>query len=181
MLPLGHAAAGFLTTYGVVHAASAPFTPAETNMLLIAGAALGVIPDIDLIPFFFSHRSMRLQKNDTHRKYLTHAPFVWLILGLILAYTASNPFFRVLGLLVWFAPWSHFLGDSIEYGVRWLWPFSLRYWAFFSRPEHGLVDDKKLLSHYWRFIRVYCTRSKTFPLELAVILSALGVFLINNQ
>jgi len=180
MLPPGHIAAGYLTAYGFIHLSNSPFTPHETNILLLAGAILGALPDIDIIPFFKGRATLYFTGSDTHRRYITHAPVLWLILGLTIALEAPNPFIRDIGLLIWLAPWGHFVGDSIEYGVRWLWPFSKRYFSLGSYPNRDLKSEKNLVQHYWGIIKIYSRKSLTFPLEVVLVLTALAV-LINNH
>lgn len=176
MLPPGHIAAGFLTAYGVLHFAAPTFTPSEANTLLVSGAILGALPDIDIIAFFKHRATLYFKGNDTHRRYITHAPLLWLILGLITAYIAPNPFLRAFGFLLWLAPWSHFVCDSIEFGVRWLWPFSSRYFSIVnSYPAHSCETQRSVWRHYWCIIRTYAGKSKTFPFEIALILASLGM------
>ena len=180
MLPPGHIAAGYLTAYGVMHLLNNPFTPTETNLLLLAGAILGTLPDIDFIPFFLSRKSMRFTDEDSHRRYITHTPMLWLILGLIIALGAPDALIRALGLLIWLASWGHFIGDSIEYGVRWFWPFSKRYFSFGSYPDRDLRDEKTLINHYWGIIKIYSRKSLTFPLEVILVFTALAVIIRNH-
>ncbi|MBM3257231.1 MAG: metal-dependent hydrolase [Candidatus Liptonbacteria bacterium] len=175
MLPPGHLAAGFLTSYGLLKLSNVAFTPTEAGFILLAGTILGAIPDIDFIPFFSSRKSMRFTDSDTHRRYITHAPIIWLTIGLITALIAPNSFIWVLGLLIWLAPWSHFMGDSLEFGVRWLWPLSNRYFALGKYPDRDLATEKTLIRHYWGIIRAYMTQSITFPLEAVLLLSAAAV------
>lgn len=180
MLPPGHIAAGYLTAYGVLHLSNGALTPTEANLVLIAGAILGTLPDIDFIPFFLSRKSMRFTDEDSHRRYFTHAPILWLILGLIIALAAPNAFIRALGLLIWLAPWGHFVGDSIEYGVRWFWPFSKRYFSLGDYPNRDLKSEKTLVRHYWGILKIYSRKSRTFPLEIVLVLSALATFFSNQ-
>ncbi|MBI2888880.1 MAG: metal-dependent hydrolase [Candidatus Liptonbacteria bacterium] len=175
MLPPGHIAAGFLTAYGVLHFTQPAFAAGDMNTLLVSGAVLGALPDIDILPFFRRQATLYFNGSDTHRRYITHAPLPWLILGLIIAYAASNPFLRALGILLWLAPWSHFLCDSIEFGVRWLWPFSHRYFSITDYPKHNCEAERSLRRHYWCIIRTYAGKSRAFPLEVMLILAALVV------
>lgn len=183
MLPPGHIVAGYLVTYGLIHLSHNALSSREITELLIIGTALGVLPDIDFIPFFISRKSLRITSKDTHRKYPTHAPLVWLVIGLAIAYTASSPFFWMLGLLIWLAPWSHFLGDSIEFGVRWFWPFSNRYFSIFGYREeyrNDCTNKQKLLHHYLCIVRRYIKESPVFWLEIILIVTA-GLTLFINR
>lgn len=180
MLPPGHIAAGYLTAYGLTHLPNSSLTPNETNALLVAGAILGTLPDIDFIPFFVSRKSMRFTDEDSHRRYITHTPILWLIVGLIIALAAPNAFIWTLGLLIWLASWGHFIGDSIEHGVRWFWPLSKRYFSLGNYPDRDLNTGKTLLNHYWGIVKIYLKKSRTFPLEAVLTLTALAVLLRNS-
>ena len=135
----GHIAAGFLTTYSVVSffpGLHAPVGGTELAALFAAGTLLGDAPDIDVLFYFLKKKTTSPDKLSAHRTYITHAPVVWLLLGLSIFFLSSafglGSFWCILGLLVWLCPWSHFLCDSIDYGVMWLWPISKKQFAVYN-------------------------------------------------
>jgi hypothetical protein len=150
----GHLAAGYITTRATLAVAAAigavgigtaggSLSPAEMTTLLIAGTLLGDAPDIDILYVFFTRKSFHPSKLSGHRRYITHIPLLWLILGLGIFFL--SPFFtmlggdlifwKLLGLLVWLCPWSHFLCDSIYGGIAWLRPFSQKDFALLDVPN----------------------------------------------
>ena len=146
--------------------------------LYVIGLIASEGPDFDLIKFFFEHRSMKLQKADSHRKYWSHAPLVWLMasLTIVLAgYIAGSQFTSYIGWTILFGSWSHFIFDSIEYGIMWLWPFSKKPFYLHTAPVENIDERKGTLAYYWTFIWKYYLRLWTFYLEIAVILLALWV------
>ena len=111
----------------------------EMLTLLIAGTLLGDAPDTDILFHFITKRTLKPSSLSDHRKYLTHAPLLWIVAGLgivgISFFFSLGIFWQLLGLLVWLGPWSHFLCDSVEVGVMWLWPFSKRQFALYNSQE----------------------------------------------
>ncbi len=131
----GHLSAGYLTTYATLGiAATAGLSTSETVTLLVAGTLLGDAPDVDILFYFFRKKTLGPSKLAAHRKYITHAPILWFTLGLSIFFAATfagaGLFWQILGLLVWLCPWSHFICDSVDCGIMWLWPFSKKQFAF---------------------------------------------------
>lgn len=140
MLPPGHAAAGFLVALAMTKITPIDLSNVQINTLLISGAFFGFAPDLDMFYAFFRARGFTLpQKSINHRAYITHRPFVWLVLGLGIILLAQNQFWQYFGAIVWLGSWSHFLLDSHFVGVMWLWPFSQKFYAVKSpgqREDH---------------------------------------------
>ncbi len=175
MLPPGHIAAGYIIGRAV--AAYANASPEYEHLLAFLGIVAGVIPDIDFIPFFFKHKSFKLKRGDSHRNYITHAPLVWFLLGISIYFLNYSSLVRYIGIVLWFGTWSHFLGDSLEYGIRWFWPFRNRYYSALPAPSADTIEyEEGTIAFYWKYIRGVYFRSWTTWLEGALIILALFVF-----
>jgi hypothetical protein len=176
MLFPGHAAVGYLATRGVLSFATG-LSPAEVHHLALWGMFWGVIPDIDvLIPFAFL-RTAKLRTEMSHRRIFTHTPIFWLVLSLA-AYFIFHDFYFALVMLV--GSWSHFLADSIEYGIMWLWPFSKRQFALRRIPDKDEYLEGSTVNFYWQMFKNVYTRNITFWIELVMILKV-AVLLLQSR
>lgn len=178
----GHLAAGYLTTFVVLKIASAWFSislsVSQTFWLFIIGTLLGDGPDVDAVFGILKSRSLSPKGLDGHRKYVTHAPVLWLIAGLAIFFTARffasdtwSGFFQILGLLIWLCPWSHFLCDSMENGVMWLWPLTTRWFAL--KNPGGKNEDHP---HDWRTLFSGYFKTPVAWVEGLLVILALIVF-----
>lgn len=177
MLPTGHIAAGYLTAYELLQHTHFQFTPQQKNQLLLWGMFFGFAPDIDVFYVFLKTKSL-LVSGDTdvvHRKFFWHAPIVWLSAGLLIYFIAPSGYTKFLGLLLWLCSWSHFLLDSIEYGIMWLWPFNHKVYALKNRESRFVITEKNWIKHSWQFLKLY-SRRISFYLEMIVILTALIIY-----
>jgi len=176
MLLLGHLALGYLVTYGLLKLFNFGFSVADTNFILALGTIFGAIVDLDFFSYFIKNKTLRLRKDVSHRDQITHAPLLWLIVGLIVFFFGSDIFSRVVGLTIWISSWSHFAFDTFEHGVMWQYPF--------SRKKYNLLGDKPfipkkgegLTEHYRRFFFEFYPRRKTFWIEIVVIILFLIVY-----
>jgi hypothetical protein len=84
MILPGHIAAGYLTAFVVTTSAGFLLSPQEQIILLGAGALLGDAPDIDVYLSFLKKKTTSTTGLRGHREYVTHAPIIWLILGLLI-------------------------------------------------------------------------------------------------
>src|SRR5258707_1017416 len=126
MLPPGHIAAGYLTAKVLLHFSHEGLTQVQQTRLVWWAIFFGFAPDLDMFLSFFKEKALvvkNVNKNN-HRRFYSHAPVLWLITGLMIYIFASTPYFKIFGLLLWLGAWSHFILDSIDYGIMWLWPFS---------------------------------------------------------
>jgi hypothetical protein len=178
MLPPGHIAAGYLTGLALLKITRPALGPAQTNSLLVWAAFFGFAPDLDAFYFFFKNRTFLVGKeigaNKNHRFYWSHAPVLWLLAGLAVYFLANNTYIKFVGLLLWLGSWSHFLLDSVEYGIMWLWPFSTKIYALKNLdiipiPESGFIN------HTWKFLKIYSARI-SFYLEILIIILALTIY-----
>jgi hypothetical protein len=178
MLPSGHIAAGYLVAQGALQLIKPDLLPTQYNQLLLWGAFFGFCPDLDMFYAFIKARSFTVPRKEiNHRSYLTHRPLFWLGLSLIVYILAPNPFWQIFALLMWLGTWSHFLLDSFKVGVKWLWPFTDKYYAFLSP---GIKEDgpKTSFYKYWMWFLEYYPRHNptTFYLEILILLAAAAVF-----
>ena len=175
----GHLAGGYLAARALLSLTHASFPPGQTTALLAIGTLAGELPDIDLVRF-------ALDKRDAdHRDYFTHAPLFWLAIALVIAlvgYAAGSPFSEFVGWLVLSGSWCHLLFDSVEYGVMWLWPFSVKRFALERRvPEEHIDAPAGSLRHHVAFMFGPYLKTWTFWAEIAVTLFALYLLLFVHQ
>jgi len=176
----GHLAGGYLFTTGLLSLSPVVFSTQEATALLIIGTILGEAPDIDLFRYYFQNKPGHHTKVSNHREYLTHAPFLWFGLGMLVAALGllfSSAFVITLGFVIWTASWSHFLFDSIEIGVPWLWPFSRRFYALKQLRIVNVAGQKGTFSFYWKIIIRQYVKQWTFYAEIIVVAVAMWVFL----
>jgi hypothetical protein len=170
MLPPGHIAGGYLATYTLLQLTHASFTPEQTQILLLLGALFGFAPDLDYFIFFAQVKKFTIPGNKTnHRKFFSHAPLAWLAIGLSIFFLGQTDFIKYIGLIIWLGSWSHFILDSIEDGVMWLWPFSSKLYAVRDRSVDEGINDTRFWRFWWKFFTYY-TSHTTFYLEIIIIL-----------
>lgn len=182
MLPTGHVAAGFLTAKALLHFINpgTSLSGSEMNQFLWWGMFFGFAPDLDVFYFFIKNKTLLVSGNaaqkDTHRKYLSHAPMLWIIPGLLIFFFAPSVYWKYVGLLLWLGSWSHFLLDSVDYGIMWLWPFSSRVYAFKDREVKFQVTEQTFLAHSISHLKIYSTKL-SFYLEVLIIICAFIIFI----
>ncbi len=176
MLPPGHVAGGYLAASALLQLTHPNFSQEQTHILLWLGAFLGFCPDLDMFWAFAKVKSFTIQENKvSHREFFTHAPLLWLAVGLTVFFLAHDEITKYVGLLIWLGSWSHFVLDSIEYGVTWLWPFNSRLYALRDRGIKENIRAPGFWKFWGKFLRYYTTRV-SFYLEIIVIISALIVY-----
>jgi hypothetical protein len=177
MLPPGHVAAGYLTAVVAVKIFHPNFDQHQINSLLFWGMFWGFCPDLDVFYSFYKIRGFTSDsKKADHRKFISHAPLLWLFVGIVLYFLMSNPFWKFNIILMVAGTWSHLLLDSIEYGIPWLWPFSHKLYALINPGQQTFTAlEKSFFKHWISFVKFYITRP-TFYLEIIVIMTALIIF-----
>ncbi|MEI8337646.1 MAG: metal-dependent hydrolase [bacterium] len=177
MLPSGHFAAGYLVSLALIKIANANLNTNQVNLITVIGTLAAVAPDLDLVYYFIRKKKGKLKENESHRFYVTHAPILWLILGLGIYFVAQNDFYKMAGLAIWIGSWSHFVLDSIEFGVPWIWPISKKVFALKSdipeTPDYGT----KIIRSQWNFIIKTYPKMITSFVEILIIAFALFTFL----
>ena len=175
----GHLAGGYLTATALLAVFHPDFSVAQTNTLLIIGTLAGELPDIDLFFFNIKYRHHTANRTDSHRNYITHIPFFWFIISFTISFIGLifySSFIEWIGLIILAGTFSHFILDSIEYGIRWLAPLSNKRFALqLEVPEKPTNDRPGSIRQYFHFlIRTYW-KTKTFWLEIIVTITALCI------
>ncbi len=174
----GHIAGGYLATTALLSLSHGALTPLESNILLSIGTLAGEGPDIDVLIFWFMRRqSAEAKKKDGHRDYITHIPFAWLIGCFVISavgFAIGSPFIEYLGAVIFCGAVSHFILDSIEYGIKWLWPFSDRRFCIKTSPQFDMKKEPGSFAYYAEYVRKFYIKSPTFYVEILV--TALAVF-----
>ena len=99
MLPPGHIAAGFLTAEVLLKFVHPNLTPAEYNQLIWWGMFFSFAPDLDSFVSFAREKAFIIldpEKNN-HRKYLSHAPILWAVAGLLIYFLAPSTYIKYIG------------------------------------------------------------------------------------
>lgn len=126
-----HAPAGFIATFATRYFWNKKLTKKQTYILYLIGIIAGIFPDIDVIYYYLINASTR------HRELITHSPFfyilIWIILYII-AYLTKKQILKSLGLIIFTSSLSHFILDSITTGIPWFYPFSTRTWGLLNLP-----------------------------------------------
>lgn len=178
MLPTGHIAAGFLVAQGLLIVTEPSLTTTQTQALLWAGAFFGFVPDLDMFYAFFKSKSFTVPGTKiNHRYYLPHRPMVWLALGILVSIFAPNQFWQLFGIVIWLGSWSHFLLDSLQVGVMWLWPLNSKFYAL-KDPGVKENNDTKGFFNFWiRHLTYFYPKkfTSTFVLELVILI---GTFIV---
>ncbi len=183
MLPPGHIAGGYIVSEIVLHNLNYSFSYHEANLLLLVGIFFSFAPDLDFFAAFAKTKSLKIDNNVApHRKFFSHAPLLWLVIGLLTFLINSDPFYKTVGIMIWAGTWTHFILDS-EWGIMWLWPFSKKYFpfseAYYQRKyTQGQDVDKNLgFWKYWLEVaRVEYFKRHGF-LEIILIVIALTIAL----
>lgn len=117
-------------------------TPSDLHYLL--GIIFALAPDLDFLVLYFRKHEIAMYRGHTidHRD-LLHKPLLFIPVGSILIFLVFGSVWLVTLFIV--ASLLHFIHDSIGigWGVRWLSPFDMRNFKFFSdndgRPSCKLV------------------------------------------
>lgn len=181
MLPPGHIAAGYLVSYGLLSISPFTFSANQTEILLLAGSFFGFAPDLDMFYAFSKAHGFTIPgKHINHRRFITHAPLLWFLAAMLVVFFSRDPFVIYLGILIWLGSWSHFLLDSFNVGIMWLWPFSNELLATRNAGKKESNPVKGFFSHWIWMVNHYIKTSRiTFCLEIVLIL--ISVFILLNS
>ena len=170
MLPPGHVAAGFLTAEALLKITKPELSFSQYRDLLYWGMFFGFAPDLDYFLAFAIQKAWTIPdfEKNSHRRFLSHAPIMWLLVGLAIFFTAQTAFFKTFGLIVWLASWGHFLLDTIEFGIMWFWPVSTKKFYFIFRAEQK-NHQLNFVSFWWQAVKYYCS-SVSFYFEVLLIM-----------
>lgn len=153
---LAHLPAGYLLTKQIQRRMH------EMKYLWI-GVVASVLPDIDLLYFYFIDHRQTL-----HHEYWTHLPIFWLTLWV--AITIGNRYFKnrivSIVLLIFFSNvFLHLILDTFVGGISWLYPWSSKSFFLVTVPAAHTFWAFSFLTH-WSFL-----------VELAIIVWAAAVLL----
>ena len=176
MILSGHLALGYLVTYGLLKLFNFGFSAADTNFILLLGTVFGAIVDLDFFSYFIKNKTLRIKENVSHRDQMSHSPLLWLIVGLIVFFFGSDLFSKVIGLTIWLSTWGHFVFDTFEHGVMWRYPFSNKKYSLFGDNKFKSRKDESLVRHYLRFFTEFYPSTRTFWIELIVVVVFLLVW-----
>lgn len=126
---IGHLPAGYLLTKKIQSAL-------KTNHFLWVGLLASILPDVDLVYFYFVDHAQSL-----HHGYWTHIPFYWLMMFCVALLATSflkEKNYRNLVLIFFANIFMHLFLDTIVGKVQWFYPFSNVDVYFFEVPAaHG--------------------------------------------
>lgn len=176
MILPGHLALGYLLTYFLIKFSGLSFSPVEVNFLLVLGTVFGAVIDLDFFSYFVKHRTLKLHNNKSHRDQMSHTPILWLAIGLLIYFYSTDTLTAMVGLVVWISVWGHLLFDTIEHGIMWLYPFSSKRYRFFMERELPHNGKEGLIEHYKVFFMDFYPTTKTFWIEIIVVIIFLIVY-----
>jgi hypothetical protein len=132
MTPGGHVGASVVATYVITNYV---FKTEATPVVLALGAVAGMLPDIDVLAGMALKRERPRHQKVQHHRYVTHTPFFYLVLTVLLAMFVPAGTALLFGVLVF----THLALDSwaTDDGIMWLWPLSNRQYALFPRDLHA--------------------------------------------
>ncbi len=188
MLPPGHIAAGYLTAEALLKLSHPNLTGAQTQQLLWWGMLFGFAPDFDFFYLFVKSKSLKADpRKGDHRYFFSHAPALWLFAGLMLFILSPVSYIKYFGLLLWLGSWSHFLLDSIQYGIMWLWPFNRKIYCLYPIIGGNEMADnlaknlnKNFIGYWVSYLREYAAALK-ISLICEVLLVTLTLILRFNN
>ena len=88
----------------------------------------------------------------------------------------QNAELKYVGLFILAGSMSHFIGDSLEYGIMWFWPFSKKQYYIHKIEKENFNKSEPLLRYYWKFFTKIYIKNYTFYAELVLIIAALLVY-----
>lgn len=183
MAPPGHIAAGYLVSETLLRTFHFNISGTQFKELVLWGIFVGFAPDLDFFAAFAKSKSFKIDlSKSNHRKFISHAPILWLVAGLVIYAFAKTDFYRAFGMILWLASWSHFILDS-EWGIMWFWPFSKRLYPFsqsyYQKKIDTAIQEERLENKlpFWRywfnFAIKYYTASPSGVAEIIIIIISL--------
>jgi inner membrane protein len=157
---IAHLPAGDLATRLILH--RHPMPTQLRRRLLALGMIASVLPDLDLLWFYFvDHR------RQVHHAYLPHLPLAWMALfgaaALVMGMRRARRTAWLAMLVFAVNILLHLVLDTTAGGIRWLWPFSNAEFAMSHVEARHQVWYLNFVLHW------------TFALELAIVAVALWV------
>jgi membrane-bound metal-dependent hydrolase YbcI (DUF457 family) len=175
MLPPGHVAAGFLTAKALLNIAQPELPQHQLTELIWWGMFFSFAPDLDNFVAYAKIKSWwykRGMDGSMHRQFYSHVPLIWLIPSLIIYFVAESEYVKYVGLMMLVGSFSHFILDSIEFGVPWLWPFNKEVWALKDRGVRRSIEANGFFEYWWKMVWAY-TKRWTFYAEIIILIITL--------
>ncbi len=118
------------------------FQIALTPFLVFICILFVLSPDFDYLIYLFKKKGKSDEMAHCHRDIL-HYPLIFIPSGMLLLSMFGKEWSFLFGL----GSFLHFLHDSIGigWGIRWLWPFSKNYYAFFRK---SVAKEKEFITHF---------------------------------
>jgi len=105
---------------------------ADYTALLIVGIVASIVPDLDLLYFYFIDN-----RQHAHHSYWTHMPFFWLLIYsvvVIVAVVSNSRRSFLFGTLFTASVLMHLVLDTLAGGIFWLYPYSNESYVLFTIP-----------------------------------------------
>lgn len=181
MIMPGHLAAGYLAAVAVIKIFKPELDQGQINTLLVWGTFFGMIPDLDSFWVFLKNKEMTFRDEKTeHRNLVSHAPLLWIVLSALIIVLADSVFVKYWAVILLCGTLTHFILDSIQYGVMWLWPFSRDRFALMDRYHRTVIEERNFIKFWWRFLKLYYFNFRaTFIGEVLLTVAGLIVFFVS--
>jgi len=181
MLPFGHFAGGYLAASATAAALSGAFPQASDPKFMWVAIAASVLVDLDdVVAFVKIGRLIARTKSVDHRKFFTHIPLIHFCVSLLAAaggYVAGSADWQLFAIFYFVGILTHLFLDSFGYGVMWLWPCSLRLYAFTRAGKDFDIPTSLPVVEYWKtFVKEY-QRTPVFYFE-AILITFTAIFFL---
>ncbi|MBC7250527.1 MAG: metal-dependent hydrolase [Anaerolineae bacterium] len=149
MTPTGHIGASVAAAYAVERLI---FKSEVTPVSLGLAALIGILPDLDSPLVLALTGNWRLRSRNSHHQFITHTPFFYLLLTLLLSFFAPIRAVILFGLLTLL----HLVLDSwaTDDGIMWKWPQAGDCTQYSLFPQVSHVNDvhgwEYYVRHYFR-------------------------------
>ncbi len=113
---------------------------------LLAGVLFALLPDIDFWIEYMKRGTVGGKLIDLHRT-LLHNPLIYIPITLFIGSYFGTEWMMLFA----FGVFGHFVHDSMGmgHGVRWLWPYSTRWYKLFSNKKGEIYYDFDHLLASW--------------------------------
>lgn len=174
MMPYDHAASAYVLVFFLLKVLHPALNPEQLNHLLLWSLFWGVIVDWDMIISYSMLGSLKMSTRISHRRFPSHTPLPWLALSLVIYFVANTLYWKIFGLTILTSVIAHLLGDSIEIGIMWLWPFSNKQYSLLPFQDGEFFqNEKNLVTYYAKMYRQIYMRMGAFKVGLAMVAIAL--------
>lgn len=174
----GHFAAAYLTTRLTISSLIDKFPQIDGYQFWAVGMLASLLVDLDeLYAFHKANKPILGLKEYSHRRFITHAPFLHFgigLLGFVLGLVFHQQNWQLYSVLYVVGTWTHFFFDSFSYGIMWLWPLNSKVYAFFHRLVEYEIHAKNVFDYYAKFLIRYL-KDPVFIFEMMVVTFALLV------